>query len=115
MWKVLRRRIQPSARDLLLRIIPKVELEPVVLPEKYEIQRDWKPPESKILTMAAKREAGSIEPVKPQGKPEAKKKKPAGEKSSGKSSPGAKSIADKYAAELSALDEAEASNVINNA
>lgn len=85
MWKVLRKRIQPSARDLLLRIIPKVKLEPIVLPEKYEIKKNWKPPESKMLTMAAKREAA------------------------------VKSMTDKYAAELSALDEAEASNIINNA
>ena len=104
MWKLLRRNKQPSPRALLLRIIPKVELVPVVVPEKYELPKNWKPPESKMLTMAAKREA------------EAKKKKPSsGKKSSGKASPEAKKLTDQYEAALSALDEAKASNIINNA
>lgn len=103
MWKVLRKRHRPSARDLLLRIIPKVELVPVVVPEKYELPKNWKPPESKTLTMAAKREA------------EAKKNKPAGKKSSGKASPKAKKLTDQYAASMDALDEEKANNLIKNA
>lgn len=118
MWKLLRKSKQPSARALLLRIIPKVELVPVVVPEKYELPKNWKPPESKMLTMAAKRaaEAEAKEPAKPPGKPAAKKKKPSsGKKSSGKASPEAKKLTDQYEAALSALDEAKASNIINNA
>lgn len=49
MWKRLRRKLRPSTRDLLLEIIPKVELVPVVVPDKYEIPRDFKPPEPKTV------------------------------------------------------------------
>ena len=34
-WK--RKKRPPDARNLLLEIIPKVELEPVVVPERYEV------------------------------------------------------------------------------
>ena len=113
MWKILRRRLRPSARDLLLWIIPKVELVPVKVPQKYELPRNWKPPESRTLTMAARRAAG--EPAKPPGKPAANRKKPDGKKTSGKASPEARSMTDKYETSLSALDEAKASNIIKNA
>ena len=97
MWKLLRKRLRPSARDLLLRIIPKVELVPVVVPEKFEIPKGWKPPESKTLTMAAKKASA------------AKKKK------SGKASPEAKAMTDKYSSDINALDQEKASNIIKNA
>lgn len=115
MWKVLRKRLRPSARDLLLRIIPKVELVPVVVPEKFEIPKGWKPPESKTLTMAAKKAAAAEkEAEKPPGKPAAKKKKPTGKKS-GKACNAAKKLTEQYAASMDALDEEKANNLIKNA
>lgn len=51
MWSWIRKR-QVSTRELLFRIIPKVELVPVTVPEKYVIPKSFKPPEPKTLTKA---------------------------------------------------------------
>ena len=82
MWSWIKR--QPSTRELLFRIIPKVELVPVTVPEKYVIPKSFKPPEPKTLTkarLAAKKEDEAKEAA---GK---KLVKPPGKKKSGKVSP----------------------------
>lgn len=55
MWSWIRKR-QVSTRELLFRIIPKVELVPVTVPEKYVIPKSFKPPEPKTLTKETARE-----------------------------------------------------------
>ena len=96
MWSWMRKKRRPSTRELLFRIIPKVELVPVVVPDKYELPKDFKPPEPKMskARMAEKKEASE------------KKKKP------GKASPEAKAMTDKYSSDINALDEEKASNII---
>lgn len=115
MWKWLKKKSLPWTRNVLLEIIPKVELVPVVVPEKYEIPRDFEPPDPKTIavkgaetkrTKAAER-AASFDKVKSSPKKTGKK--------SGKVSPEAKAMVDKYESNLNALDEEEVSNIIKNA
>lgn len=96
MWSWIKRKQHPSTRELLFRIIPKVELVPVVVPEKYNLPKDFKLPEPKMskARMAEKKEAA------------AKKKK------SGKASPEAKAMTDKYSSDINALDEEKARTII---
>lgn len=101
MWSWIKRKRQPSMRELLFRIIPKVDLVPVVVPEKFVIPKDFKPPEPK-MTMAQKAAQKSEKPARQK-------------KSSGKASPEAKAMTGKYESELSALNEEKASNIIKNA
>lgn len=112
MWSWIKRKLQPSTRELLFKIIPKVELVPVTVPEKYVIPKSFKPPEPKTLTkarLATKKEDEAKEAA------EKKPVKPPSKKKSGKASPEAKAMTGKYEANLNALEEEKASNIIKNA
>ena len=104
MWSWMRKKRRPSTRDLLLEIIPKVELVPVVVPDKYEIPTDFKPPEPKTLSPGKKRTKAAEK--------EAAAKSPPKKKKSGKASSEAKAMTDKYSSDINALDEEKASNII---
>ena len=115
MWKWLKKKRLPWTRNLLLEIIPKVELVPVVVPDKYEIPRDFKPPEPKTIAIkeAGQKRSKAAERAAASEKAKSPPKKTG--KKSGKASPEAKAMVDKYESDLNALDEEKASNIIKNA
>lgn len=52
MWRWKKKRWKPGTRELLLDIIPKVELVPVEVPERIKVERVFEP-EDKPRTQAA--------------------------------------------------------------